>query len=912
MNNQLSVKKPVILKPIQISCYRDFFKALSKAAINGVTQQWSAAVQNAVEAIVALGLKNYEEELAWQLLNRSMGQALCALASENSNTFALLSNSDIVLCSQKLLTDSDIVINLDFFEAPSRSNYVSGMQSLLASLLEEANITPLKASLISERLPSFFIFALHNEWRKNRNKYSEIYNYFDTPFTKATRHETDWLRYNSWLERQINESIFDEPFCLEQIYVPLCAFYKETKKIKRKEDNKEKIQTRTEKIVVSLDEWLEKWLLSEDTKDAFRVISGGPGSGKSSFAKIFAVKAARALHRTLFIPLHLIDLKKDLGEAIGSYLSEGDFFSENPYSKEEKLFIIFDGLDELTQQGKACVEIAKNFLEEVQKHTDSLNHTRLRLKVLFTGRELVVQSLETNFRKQGQILYILPYLVPDEERHEFTDSSNQLSIDRRDLWWNKYGVLSGHGYEKLPFELNKQNIDELTTHPLLNYLVALSYDRKTVSFSNEANTNIIYRDLINAVYDRNYAHGRHRALCDITEDQFIDILEEISVSAWHGSGRATTIKEIETYCMQNDIKVLLEKFQEQAKAGVTNLLAAFYFRHADTRQDGSETFEFTHKTFSEYLLSRRIVRQLQMMNEMTKESGYRGWSEGECLRRWALLCSGGEIDYDIMQFLENEISLEEMNTVKEWQKLLSRLISYMLRCGMPYEALKERPSFQDELRFSRNAETALLACLCACAQTTQEISNIDWPLDSSAGDWLAKLRGQRVVIPSFPCSCLCYLNLSYCNLICADFYYAELYGSNLSYANLSGANLSRANLTNVNLTGANVQGAIMFDAELVDISTDTELDGALLSPYSEYWSNEYIDPDVLRHADLQGANLAGVNLSGADLSGAKLCDANLSGADLARSDLSYANLQRSFLYRADMRNTDLNVIKKDT
>ncbi|MCK4258966.1 MAG: hypothetical protein KAX49_08310 [Halanaerobiales bacterium] len=62
----------------------------------------------------------------------------------------------------------------------------------------------------------------------------------------------------------------------------------------------------SQKVVIDLEKELENWLESSDKKDNLRIISGGPGYGKTSFLKMFAVKQIeKANRKVLFIPLHL-------------------------------------------------------------------------------------------------------------------------------------------------------------------------------------------------------------------------------------------------------------------------------------------------------------------------------------------------------------------------------------------------------------------------------------------------------------------------------------------------------------------------------------------------------------------------------------------------------------------------------
>jgi hypothetical protein len=90
---------------------------------------------------------------------------------------------------------------------------------------------------------------------------------------------------------------------------------------------------------------------------------------------------------------------------------------------------------------------------------------------------------------------------------------------------------------------------------------------------------VIYRDLLEAVYARGYEKRRHWApLRHISFDNFSRILEEIALAAWHGDGRTTTVREIEEHCRASGLDGLFAEFQAGAQAGVTRLLAAFFFR----------------------------------------------------------------------------------------------------------------------------------------------------------------------------------------------------------------------------------------------------------------------------------------------------------------------------------------------
>ncbi|MFL6275615.1 MAG: pentapeptide repeat-containing protein [Blastocatellia bacterium] len=531
-------------------------------------------------------------------------------------------------------------------------------------------------------------------------------------------------------------------------------------------------------------------------------------------------------------------------------------------------------------QGKVATEVSQNFVREVQKKADLFNIHGPRLKVLISGRELAVQSNVHEFRRPEQILHVLPYYVSDDQRKTFTDPQNRLAQDQRQSWWAAYGKASGNGYTAMPDVLNRDELVDITSQPLLNYLVALSFARGNVDFAKESNLNVIYEDLLRAVHQRVWAEYPHPALKGIDEGQFFRILEEIALAAWHGDGRTTTVREIEAHCEQSGLKALLERFQEGASQGVTRLLLAFYFRQAGHRVSGDKTFEFTHKSFGEYLTARRIVRGVQLMHdELARRREYieSGWDERGALTYWANLCGPTTMDRYIFKFLCNEVSLRNQSQVKQWQETLCHLIGFMLRNGMPMERLEPRPVFLEETRQSRNAEEALLATVNAGARFTETVSVIDWPSETAFGEWISRLQGQRTGggnVLSLECLGYIVANLQVLN-------FRDFHGAIFFRADLNQSQFIYASFRFASLRGAELQDTVFAEANLRGI----DLEGA-----------------NLEGANLQGANLQRANLQAANLQGAYLGVANLRGANLQRANLQAANLQGANLENATWTN----------
>ncbi|MEM7063945.1 MAG: pentapeptide repeat-containing protein [Cyanobacteria bacterium P01_B01_bin.77] len=918
----LHISQPIAVwnRPLNAN-FKDLFKALGKGSIDAATGQWIGFGKDIVDASAALGLGNSPGQTAWLLVYRSLARAMEDLVEDSKELLITYPEDLEQLCNSLDLSleDTELVIDHRFFDQPQNLPLLDAVQIPLVQFLEPFLSNIHQAQSIASRLPSYFIFALDQEWRQRAQEYSSLIDNLETPFTQAGRREQEWRLYSAWLQKQINEPMFLEAFGLRQIYVPQLAYYRH--KIDDADTRFGYQGKNYEQVVVDLETDLANWLQSTDKTDVIRIVSGGPGSGKSSFAKVFAANQSTQKNRVLFIPLHQFDPTGDLEIAIAKFIQYGNFLSTNPLDFQymsEQLLIIFDGLDELALQGRIAKEVAQSFIREVQRKVERYNQHNILLKVLITGREIVVQDNSSEFRQPRQILYLLPYCIPEDQSKKddsalYIDPHQWLTKDRRQDWWRLYGSINGQSYTGLPPELDRGNLIEITAQPLLNYLVALSYTQGKLAFGAETNLNQIYYSLLQAVYERGYERNRrHAALQGMTQRDFIRILEEIALASWHGDGRTTTVKEIEAHCDNSGLRSLLRVFEEGAQAGVTRLLAAFYFRQSGGLRDGERTFEFTHKSFGEYLTARRIVRcidRIHMMMQRRTEDIDEGWDTREGLVYWAKICaSPTSMSYYLFEFVKDEIRLQQSERVAQWQTTLVKLVNFLMRHWMPMERLTPRDTtFRNEAVRARHAEEALFAVLNACACVTQKISNIQWRWPGSFGGLLGTLLGQQLTNDENPVilHSLGYLNLKNCTLIGrnlrnADLTGADLTGANLSNSNLYGANLQKTTFQSVNLTEANLRGADLCGVTMKDVNlAEANLRGA-----------------NLQKTTLQTVNLAEANLCDADLcevtmKDVNLAEANLRGANLQKTTLQTVNLAEASLFGADLKEIDWQDVNLD-
>jgi uncharacterized protein YjbI with pentapeptide repeats len=899
-------KKPLspLLKPVKLE-YAKFFKALLNGTKSLVTQDWPKVVSDVMDGAAALNLATTPAELAHTLLQRSITKALFDVVGETSLRM-LIEKADaensIDQVIENTLGGQPLTIDRHFFDRPTSLEILPPLQETIKLWLVAYGVSEAASQNISKRLPSYFQAAVMEEWKAHSSRYAPILEVLNSPFAKAGDREIGWKNYDAYLQQQIERSVFDEAFSLAQIYIPLNGYYLEPRKDGTKEADIQLQNEERRRVVVALEQELLSWVEHPHKDDLLRVISGGPGSGKSTFARIFAAKVSKSeAARVLFIELHKLDATKDLPGEISRYVRDEGLLAFDPLdpdNPEPNLLVILDGLDELASQGRAAAETARAFVGEVERTLRRKNEREIRLRVLLSGRELVVQENESEFRGPKQVISLLAYCLTDEEgRHRneqvYTDPEKLLARDLRQDWWKIYGELTGNeGISGLPEALDREGLHEVTAQPLLNYLVALSFTRGKVKFDQSVNLNLVYADLVEAVYERGYdKNRRHVSISHLTFEEFQRVLEEVALAAWHGDGRSTTVREIQEHCRVSNLGALLEKFQEGASAGVTRLLAAFFFRqYGERASTGDRTFIFTHKSFGEFLTACRIVRaagRIVKQLEVRKQSFEEGWNEREALSHWAAVCGPSACTGYIRDFIHGEFRRRPGTAVDTCRNVLADLFSHLLGHGMPMEKLGLK-TFPEALYQSRNAEEALLVALSATAVVSETVAYIRQPetQPTAFGAWFRRIQGQRTSRES----CLAASSLSFIGLPNAVFDIADFYNSNFAHSDLSGlvahyGNFGMCNLFGANLAKANLRWATFDDAQL----READLRGADLG-------NASFSVRDRGSADLNGANLTkailtGANLTNADLSGANLANANLSGAKLTHAKLEGAKLE---------------------
>lgn len=834
-----SVTQPVSIWNREIRTdFKQFFLNLALGAVNCVMHDWTEGSQHAQAALSAMGLAQENcGARAWLLIHRALTEAVFELAEENTLSFqqTVASPETFGAALDVALEHRPLSLDHRFFSHPERLPILGDVQRALTQWLESGGEEPAQARCIAQRLPSYFVCALNNQWREKREEYACLQTQVSTPFTQAARRERHWNHYRARLQKQVNAPLFDAPFSLRDIYIPLRGFYEE--KRARPTSSWEGGQR---KRVVDLQTHLMTWLHDAKPRDAVRVVCGGPGSGKTSFAKMFAATVAQAGEiPLLFIPMHLFPFQADLVQALQTFVAADPCFDHYfPLSGEdpqERLFLIFDGLDELAMQGEQVAESARHFVASVGRKTAQWNQRSARLQVLITERTPLCAVHDDPVRMPGQVLHLLSYSPQEASQQGMYDPDGHLKTDQRHPWWTAYARIRGMPHLGMPPALNTRALAEITAQPLLNHLVALGLEAGRVDVTRESNRNVLYRDLITGIFKRRYEEGRNPAIQGFEEEGFVRMLEEVAVAVWHGQGRTATLTAIETRFQDARQHRPLASGRQAPREGVTRLLTAFPFCKAGMTPGGEEMFGFTHKSFAEFLLARRVVRLIQQMVDALRRfrlHGDRGWDETMALSQWIAVCGPSGWPVDLFSFVCREVAHYPQKKVWGWQKQLSHLMGHLLKNGVPM-ATRERLTYREMAEQALHAERALLAALNACARHTDHRSPGFVPDATRFGIWLGRLHGQRTNAQPGVLAWLSHLDLSGSILSLRDLYGANLYKTSLRRADLFSANLTRACLVEADLRGANLRQAHLRGVRL-------------------------------RGADMRGANLTGADLTGVD------------------------------------------------
>lgn len=716
------------------------------------------------------------------------------------------------------------------------------------------------------------------------------------PGSEADVRSRAWQNYRAKLiERFEEEPLFCEDprngVFLAQIYQPLRAWWEEEKEEREIPEGMhlEGGDGRKRKHhLLMLEDTIVDWLDTDDESDRVRLISGGPGSGKSTFAKYIAAKLAlQPRWRVVFVPLQRLKGPGSLSSRIDEYFRvqrdepfDGDTAPIANMGKDghRDWLIIFDGLDELAKEGTGSESAAQDFASSMNDLKVAIGQSAA-VRMIVLGRAPSMQAARKRLGLYGSRTLYVADMAPLKTEYRSAsgaeivvkDPNRIAKIDQRNEFWTKWAVAKGLSTQP-PEGMTAETLSDLTKEPLLAYLLIMSgYIGENWRDAAE-NRNRIYRAIFEKIWDRERGKQTRVQLNEFGKLGFDALMQALGLAAWRGGGRTG---DESTFSSMRDIFMRPDLLQKANSLGVADLdnVALLFYTQKD--EDGGQGYEFLHKSFGEYLTACALLSASRRWGKQV-EDVEADFNKDEFLRRWLKLTGPSPITPEILSFLRNEARLQAFDennerpweVARSWVRVLENVCDEALVNGLPAHegAQKWRIAEKKE----HYAEVALLALLDACGRVAYPIElcraneaggwqpgpiNIDLFRKKPEGfaESIQRLIGGRSG------------GLFYS----ADVYYpvgpVGLLGRCLSRLNLDGSILPSYGLDNADFEGASFVRAVAYGVRLFATNLS--------------YTN-------LRWADLSGVMLVRTEMRHADLSNAILEYAVIEGADL-----SFANLE---------------------
>jgi hypothetical protein len=709
------------LKQIFGSLLEASAKTFFAAKTTGVV---AAGLPNAISALFG-ALKNVKfedtnEYRAWVLVSSALLYAIEQVLAETKPT-KIPSEGAIKSLAADLASRVETrtyFIEPGFFDAPEQLPLLVDVADELQRWLEPFGGKE-DAKSLGVYLARHFASGLHRAWMKDKDRFSPLEQALNSPFVPALRQRQEYDGYLQYLEEQFTTLRLigqdeEDPasVTLAQVFVPLRAYFEEFQKedSERREvvtQNVVSADTKAPKRVVSLFDSLDSWIQSADRRDALRIISGGPGIGKSSSMRAFATRVARSQAAyPILIPLQkLAKPDQPLRERIRAFFvnSKNIPFSASPLDTLDRqvtnkpAVLIFDGLDELVRPGKDADEIARDFMVDLRNLLDDLNQTSNReasVVAVVTGRVAAAGSAARALKCSGkQVLFLLRFVEETNtgKRSEFVDPDELLKEDQRLVWWSRWSAAARNVPAKMPKILLHSDLFDVTIEPLLLYFVAFVEPWREKQIEDTIDRNGLYDRLLRDFHQRECERGGRNFANEFADfSDYEVVLQAMAMAAWYdGTTRTGTITSVENLLGDWD-EGLLASFRKTvgSEKPAIGAALAFYLRPGER----PNSFEFLHKTFAEYLVCRRLIETTLISAEVFAGAilvrrGRKGVFDIRAfLKEWLRLAGSRPIDPDLLRFLREEVRRRgsaQTDIGGPWFSMLRAAVRATLQDGLP-------------------------------------------------------------------------------------------------------------------------------------------------------------------------------------------------------------------------------------
>ena len=480
-------------------------------------------------------------------------------------------------------------------------------------------------------------------------------------------------QHSAWINTRYKDKINGDVFSASDIYVPLqlTEYPSDFEKLYNIED-----------LLANISE-SNGFPKQQD----WTFICGGPGSGKS----MTAIHLAQEITKRNFFPIfirgsHLseidIDIQTDTQPVIDSF-SVKSFLQHFRASNQMTACLILDGVDEISSASAGSIPKLTQILTDLCLEQNVCRAHGKTLHVIALGRQSHIEF------SRG--------IVPVEKSHTFNllglDGCNQLADEKiaighdlRAEWWSKF--LDARGIKADPvlpnfLSLEYDDYSDFSSEPLLTYLICRFALRDEINadsgvlpheivnaFTHGKHRSEIYKDILGHIY----THTTHQTGQTFDFHQFKSILQHMALAIWQSetSGSASL----------SDIQNKIQDPQTKAAFQALNLTApqmlktTFYYQLTRNEETGDfSSVEFTHKSFSDYLISTLIVDCFeQLISAFETMDGL-----NEALINWAKISCKGLHTPNLAEFCQKEAALRyESFSNLDWDLALTIIAKHLI------------------------------------------------------------------------------------------------------------------------------------------------------------------------------------------------------------------------------------------
>ena len=475
-----------------------------------------------------------------------------------------------------------------------------------------------------------------------------------------------WKQYRKQLEELPSKEIFGSDFGIEKLYVlPNFTYYRaRSTKLSHNPSLEEKQEL---PLRSNLPVFLAHLISTRTSRDNLIFIFGDPGIGKTSLAQMFAAGLARneSFH-PIFIPLQNVDPTADLLAEIEKFI-DGTFLRDTrldlPYCSN--VVFILDAFDELAQATRERMGDFFRRLEEFSREGIYRNAS-----IIATGRHTLFTRDDIMIPSNTHVITLQPF-----------------EKDQIEEWSNKWNKLTSQNFDGINFWKEKEGGDlrEIATQPLLLYLLAkLEAEGEKVDPSRmEMSRSEVYRHIIQWCCDRhNELRAKRHSITFTGTDMrhFLRVAGFCTMAFGSGSIHIDQLQE-----MLGNVGLTPEAVQKKENYEAQQTFLSFTFHKV-----GQSSWEFKHKSFSEYLAAEYIGEALGRTIAEKEDSdlpGHYQWEikDGEVAILWAELFARNTLTPEVQLYLGPMLGCwTEFIRNEDYENRPKGLKRLLDRCGPMY------------------------------------------------------------------------------------------------------------------------------------------------------------------------------------------------------------------------------------